>query len=77
MNNNSFKPISKPYMYGVQAERSDGITVEVVRCYAGEWNVFLTRDDHVVARSVEQYRVCGDRYLPYQKAMSIARKLLA
>jgi hypothetical protein len=71
-----FEAIDLPNLYGYQATRPDGITVEVVRCYENEWNVFLTDGGRVVARSVEEYRRCRDGYVPRKEAFAIARDLL-
>ena len=35
--NTKFKKLDEPYLYGYGAYRDDGIRVEVVRCYEGEW----------------------------------------
>jgi hypothetical protein len=75
--NNDFRPIDygNGYIHGVYFQRADGINVEVVRCYANDWNVFLTRNGNVVARSIDEYRRCGNGYLRYTSAMKIARLL--
>jgi hypothetical protein len=71
-----FKPIIKPYMTGFVATRADGIDVEVVKCYSGQWNVFLTRNDHVVACSIEEHKLARGGYLSYATAKRIAKSLL-
>jgi hypothetical protein len=64
-------------MHGIEAQRSDGITVEVVRCFANQWSVFLTRDGTIVARSVEAFRCSrGTGNLSYQTAMLVAEHLV-
>ena len=70
-----FTLMNRPYIYGYEAEREDGITVEVVRCYQGEWTIFLTREGSVVARSIAEYRQCRDGYVSKDAAMRIAREL--
>jgi len=74
-----FKPINQPYMHGIEAIRADGIAVEVVRCYAGEWAVFLTRNGHVVACSIRYHRDCEARKskrMGKHEATAIARGLV-
>lgn len=63
-------------MQGYVALRADGIRVEVVQCYAGQWNVFLIAHDRVVARSVEEYRLCANGYVSFQTALKIAKTLV-
>jgi len=66
----------EPHIHGFAAERADGIRVEVVRCYEGDWNVFLTRNGSVVARAVSEYRACGNGYVSRTEAFKIARSLI-
>lgn len=72
-----FTPIEQAYVYGVEAwSDSLRLVVEVVRCYDGEWNVFLTDHGHVIARSIAEYRECANGYTDRATAMRIARGLL-
>jgi hypothetical protein len=36
-----FTPINEPWIHGYHAQRADGATVELFRCYAGNWAVHL------------------------------------
>lgn len=72
-----FEPMPDPYIYGYETQSDSGLRIEVVRCYEHEWNVFLTRDGHVVARSIEEYRMCKDGYLSRVEAFRVARSLVA
>lgn len=74
---NHFTRMDEPYVYGYETERDNGLTVEIVRCYEGEWNVFLTRDKTVVARSIAEYRECGNGFVSKTRAFEIARELSA
>lgn len=68
-------PITERGMCGFQAKRSDGLTVELVRCYANCWAVWLTLAGNVVA--LPTHRSFGNsEYLPYQKARQVALALL-
>ena len=58
--NTKFERLDEPYLYGYGAYRDDGIRVEVVRCYEGEWSVFLTRNSEVCARSIEEHQLFGN-----------------
>lgn len=41
----AWTPIKRPGLFGEQRRHdATGITVEVVRCYEGEWTVFLVDD---------------------------------
>jgi len=74
-----WKPIDKPYMKGIEAKRADGITVEVVECYQGDWDVFMLRNDHVCACNIAEHRLKqAERrsYLSYSQAKSIATKIM-
>lgn len=71
----NFEPIINPHMHGYQHTRTDGIIVEVVRCYPDQWNVFLTRAGSVVAMAIDEYRICGHGYLTLTTARKIARTL--
>lgn len=71
-----FERLDEPNIYGYVAYREDGLSVEVVQCYSDQWNVFLTRDSHVVARSVAEYRACGDGYMNRFEAFKVARALV-
>lgn len=68
--------MDEPNIYGYCATREDGIQVEVVQCYENQWNVFLTRESHVVARSVAEYRICQNGYLTRREAFKLAQTLL-
>lgn len=57
--NTKFERLDERCLYGYGAYRDDGIRVEVVRCYEGEWSVFLTRNSEVCARSIEEHQLCG------------------
>ena len=76
MNARQFERLTEPNIYGYVARRADGLSVEVVRCYSQQWNLFLTRAGYVVARSLREYRECRDGYLSRKRAFAIARELL-
>lgn len=71
-----FKPISDPYMHGYVATRDDGIDIEIVRCYANRWNVFLTLNGNVVARSIQEHKLCANGYLSRSQALAVGKNLL-
>lgn len=75
MSNTQFARMSEPNIYGYETESAHGFTIEVVRCYENDWNVFLTVGGHVVARSVDEYRKCGNGYVSRFEAFAIARAL--
>ena len=63
--NTKFERHDERCLYGYGAYRDDGIRVEVVRCYEGEWSVFLTRNSEVRARaskSISSAACCGSGY---------------
>lgn len=72
-----FERMDDPYIYGYETQSPDGLRVEVVHCYENDWNVFLTRDGHVVARSVREYRLCDNGYVDRKTAFEVARELAA
>lgn len=72
-----FERMDEPNIYGYCTQRPDDIQVEVVQIDScnGAWNVFLTKDGTVIARSVAEYRQCKDGYLSRFDAFKIARSL--
>jgi hypothetical protein len=71
-----FKPMTEPYVCGYSATRDDGFTVEVIRCYAGRWNVFLTMNGMVTARSIDAYKLYGNGYTTKRQATRLAKQLM-
>lgn len=60
-----FERMDEPFIHGYCADR--------VRCYeALDWNVFLTREGHVSARSVPEYRACANGCVSREEAFKIA-----
>lgn len=71
-----FSRIDKPNMYGWTATTDSGLELEVVQCYEGQWDLFITRNGSVVACSIEAYRQWGHGYTPKAQVMQVAKKLL-
>ena len=69
-----FKPIENPSMFGYYLNGPDDTCIEVVRCYAGQWDVFVTRDSNVVACIIERHK--GNMYLSFKQARSMARRFV-
>jgi hypothetical protein len=71
-----FQPVPGSYILGYQAKREDGILVQVVRCYSGQWDLFMVKDGEVVAMSIEAYRSWGHGYAPKAVVMQVAKHLV-
>ena len=72
----TFKRVSAQYRHGVVGVRQDGINVEVVRCSAGDWDVFMTLDGHVVAVSLLKPAYKRAMRMTYNEAMSLGTTIL-
>ncbi|MHC4093610.1 MAG: hypothetical protein ACYSVY_25620 [Planctomycetota bacterium] len=81
MRNETFKRIDNPYVHGYEAQREDGLTVEIVRLYQNEWDVFLVAPDehgivHPVACPLPLPGYRPHENMPKWVAVRLARHLL-
>lgn len=71
-----FELMEQPNIHGYSAQTPSGLDVEVVQCYEGQWDLFITRGGDVVACSIDAYRQWQHGYAPKPQVMAVARTLI-